>query len=256
MISTNREQLAVFVVTLSAVAFAVYSFVVLGKIARCTEEGYSRLAEMLADLRDTEDALKANCSHLTSAIGRFQKTQNSIESGPGQSTGKNQDPVSGLSSFSRVELARLLAQNTALEAALTEATNRLNANDRQIIELRRQQLAREEAEAVLARLHAQNKRLLINLRETRRRLREAEQKSETADFSCPDVVTNAENSDRSLIEANVAENLALRGRVKALELEGSRMQARINEREEELARTLREKTLIEERFLQRELSEE
>lgn len=256
MISTNRDQLAVFVVTLSAVAFAVYSVVVLGKITRCTEEGYARLAEMLANLRDTEDSLNANCSRLTSAIERFETTQKNVEAGPKQSVGKNQDPASGLSSFSRVELNRLLAQNTALEAALNEAKSKLSLSDTQIIELRRQKLASEEAETVLARLHAQNKRLLIHLRETRRRLREVEQKSDTADYSSVKFVTNTDDPNRSLSEANIAENLALRGRIEVLELEGSRMQAKIDEREDELARTLREKTLIEERFVQRELSEE
>ncbi|WP_143009738.1 hypothetical protein [Propionivibrio dicarboxylicus] len=256
LITTDRNQLAVIVVTLAAVAITVYSVMAFGRIARCIEEGYARQAELAADLRGTEAVLNANCSRLASAVERLEKTQKDIEAGPKQSAGNNQDPVSGLSSFSRVELARLLAQNTALEASLNEAQNKLRASDKLIIELRRQKLAAEEAEAVLARLHAQNQRLLTNLRDTRRRLREAEQKSEPGGALPVEGEACSGEQERTQTHERVAENLALRGRIKVLELESNQMRAKIDEREEELARTLREKTLIEERFVQRELSEE
>lgn len=256
LITVSREQLAVVVVTLSAAAFAVYSVVVLGKIARCSEEGYARLLDMLAGLRETEEALKVSCRRMASAAEGGESAQRTSEAGLKQVIGKTQDPVSGLSSFSRVELTRLLAQNSTLEAALNEAKSKLMANDGVIAGLRQQKAAADEAEAAMARLHAQNRRLLITLRDTRRRLREAELKAESGEIaaSSPEqrpVVVVKEPSDES-----VAENAALRGRIRALETESSRMRAAIDAREEELARTLREKTLIEERFMQREMSDE
>lgn len=256
LIAANKTQLAAIVVTLAAVAFAVYSIVVLGKIARCTEDGYARLVELLADLRDTGEVFDANCSRMASAVECIEATRKNIEAGLKQPVGRLAEPVSGLSSFSRVELGRLLAQNSSLEADLSEARSKLSASDKLIAELRQQKLAGDEAEAVLARLHAQNRRLLITLRDTRRRLWEAEQKSEPVAHVPLRAEAGSASAAQLQTDGSAAENLTLRGRIKVLEIEGNRMRAKIDEREEELARTLREKSLIEERFMQREMSDQ
>ena len=286
----DKVQLAVIVVTVAALVFVVYSFILLSRISRCTEEGVSGLKTLLAEVRLETQGFRFAATHLNGLIERATAAVLSLETKlktplPVTSVPVHSGDISVSSDFvefaqdgidmlhgvaetaeeklpqwyreNRLELGRLLAQKNRMEKELDELRAKCHANECLLTDLRRKSHSADEAESTAARLHALNQRLLVDVREARRRQLEAEQKNEPMVQELAQVkarlsIQSRTNSPVAASEEIAAGNTALRQRIGELELSVSQLQARVQESEEALSRTLREKLLIEERFLQEE----
>lgn len=272
----DKVQLAVIVVTIAALVFVVYSYILLSRISRCTEEGVSGLKGLLAEVRLEIQGFRFAATHLNGLIERATAALLSLENklntplpvspafvefaqnGIDLLHGVAETPEEKMPQWyreNRVELGRLLAQKSRMEKELDELRAKLHANECLVIDLRRKSHSANEAESTAARLHALNQRLLVDMREARRRQLEAEQKYEPMVQELQQAkarlsIQSHSNSAGVGNEELTAGNAALRQRIGELEVSVNQLQARIQESDEELSRTLREKLLIEERFLQ------
>lgn len=286
----DEMQLVVIVVAISAISFVVFSIVLLLRISRRTEEGSAEIRNFLNEIRaDTQD-FKLASSRLNTLIERSTSTVVGIEprldavlkgffnkvSGllvSPRFVEFTQDGINVLQSVAdtsaenlpkwqnenRAELNRLLSQKNWMEKELSELRARLDMSENVIASLRKQNHAADEAESAAAQLRTLNQRLVTEIRVVRKLLLESEQKydpmiqelqiarARLAMQAKPD--QNSSMGDEEL----AAGNAVLRDRVVELEALVKRFQARAQSSEEELSRTLREKSFIEERFLQSDI---
>jgi chromosome segregation ATPase len=283
----DSMQLAIIVVALSVVCFVIFASVMLILIYRRTADGFGGLKGLLNDIRLETRGFKAASAELNALIERASVTVANLEprldsalagffskaSGITVSpelVDFTQDGINLLQSVSdssaenlpkwqsenRAELNRLLAQKSQMEIELNELRARLGMSEHIIASLRKQSQSAVEAESAANQLRTWNQRLVSEVRVARKLLLESEQKyapmvqelqlarARLAMQSLPD------QSATSGSEELVADNTVLRARVVELENSIQQLQAKVQSREDELSRTLREKSFIEERFLQ------
>lgn len=279
-------QLAAIVVTLSAIVFVVFSIQLLLKISRRSEEGAIELKGLLDHLRSETRGFKVASGNLNALIDRSTSALDSLEPRLGAvfrgfSNKLNKSPVSpeliaftqdGINALQTVsdtsverlaqwqrdnaaELNRLLAQKVRMEAELNELRAKFHQSERQVVELKRQNYSVAEAESATAQLRALNLRLVADARDARRRLLEAEVKFEPViqelQLAKARLAIKARPDQSAERTAElIAGNAVQRGRIAELEEAVQKLQAKVQSSEEELSRTLREKSFIEERFLQ------
>lgn len=286
VIHLDWMQLAAIVVTLSAIVFVVFSILLLLRISKRTDEGSVELKGLLDHLRSETQGFRLASGNLNSLIDRSTTALDNLEPRLGAvfrgfQNNLNRPPVSpeliafaqdGINVLQTVadtsvenlakwqsenasELNRLLLQKTKMEAELNDLRAKFHQSERQVVELKRQNHSVAEAESATAQLRALNLRLVAEARDARRRLLETEVKFE------PVIQELQMAKARLAIQARpdhsadqtaelVAGNNVQRGRIVELETAVKHLQTKVQSSEEELSRALREKSFIEERFLQ------
>ncbi|MEI7611909.1 MAG: hypothetical protein WCK63_03310 [Betaproteobacteria bacterium] len=286
VIHLDWMQLAAIVVTLSAIVFVVFSILLLLRISKRTDEGSVELKGLLDHLRSETQGFRLASGNLNSLIDRSTTALDNLEPRLGAvfrgfQNNLNRPPVSpeliafaqdGINVLQTVadtsvenlakwqsenasELNRLLLQKTRMEAELNDLRAKFHQSERQVVELKRQNHSVAEAESATAQLRALNLRLVAEARDARRRLLETEVKFE------PVIQELQMAKARLAIQARpdhsadqtaelVAGNNVQRGRIVELETAVKHLQTKVQSSEEELSRALREKSFIEERFLQ------
>lgn len=78
----------------------------------------------------------------------------------------------------RADLRRLFVQKNQMEKETRCVARKVHASECKVVDLRRKALSADEAEQSAVRRQTQNQRLLVDVREARRRLLEAEQQYE------------------------------------------------------------------------------
>lgn len=277
----DKMQWAVIAVTVAALVFVVYSSMLLTKIARCTEEGTAGLKELLVEIRAEIHGFRFASTQLSNLAERTAAVLSRLElslktSGPVVTVSPEfvefaQNGIDVLHSVAettddsllewakenRADLRRLFVQKNQMEKELDALREKVHASECKVVDLRRKALSADEAEQSAVRLQTQNQRLLVDVREARRRLLEAEQqyepmKQELQQAKARLAALSRTNTSVQGGEESAAGVGSLRQRISELEAELARCQALVLARDEELSRTLREKSLIEERFLEDE----
>jgi len=154
----------------------------------------------------------------------------------------------------RTEFSRLMQQKGRLEAELESLRLQVEESNRELGALRARAGEADSAESAMEQLRLVNQRLSQDLRETRRRAQESESRHQA--------LLGEQNQLRARLEASQSpdagplsaeveeENRKLRNRLKALENLTGKLRKDMEQSEEELSRVLREKSFIEERFLE------
>lgn len=280
----GKTQLAAIIVTLSALVFVVYSITLLLRIYRRTDEGMAGIAHFLEQLRAEIEGFRFASNQLNALMDRSHSVLAGLErkaKEPFSAGSPPDDPpissdlieftqagISVLQSVAevsdgslakwqrehRAELNRLLALRSRMEAELNELRKKCQANESLVLDLRRKNRSAAEAESATAQLRTLNQSLLADVREARRRQLEAEarmtplvEELRQAKARQPfDVGSSTSKEGAGLL----AGNKALRERIGALEAALTHLQRKLGDSEDALSRTLREKSMIEERFLQ------
>ena len=154
----------------------------------------------------------------------------------------------------RTDFSRLMQQKGRLEAELESLRLQVEESNRELGVLRGRVGEADSAQSAMEQLRLVNQRLSQDLRETRRRAQEAESRREALQGEQIQLRARLEarqNQSSGPVSAEVEEeNRKLRNRLKALENLTGKLRTDMDQSKEELARVLREKSFIEERFLE------
>lgn len=281
----NELQLAAIVIVCGAIAFVGFSSWLLLRIYHHAESSHASLLNFLEEIRQETRGYKQAERNLSTLLERADKTLQGIDpeafaaqleklvagmqpvtlspemaaiaqDGFNALQSVAEMPPEGLAAWqadNRVELNRLMTQKTRLESELDSVRGKLKESDRQIRELRRQNRDAEASESAAEQLRNVNQRLIGDLRDTRRRVLELEAELEPMVLELQKTKArlaaqpHLQNNKQSELEA---ENKVLQERSAILEASVRRLEEEALRNKEELSRTLREKSFIEERFLE------
>jgi predicted nucleic acid-binding Zn-ribbon protein len=154
----------------------------------------------------------------------------------------------------RSDLSRLIQQKGRLEAELDALRLQVDDSNREIRALRAKSGELDSAQSAMEQLRQVNQRLSQDLRDTRRRAQEAESRLNPLAAEQERLRARLEaqqSGGGGPVSAEVeAENRNLRSRLRALENITDKLRKDAEHSEEELSRVLREKSFLEERFLE------
>lgn len=285
MLTLNTLQITALVVCLTAVAFVIFASWMLLRIYHHTESSRLEVQDFLRQIREETRSYRNTESAFASTIERANKLFDDID--PARWSGQLEEiahhiatgrlspemaviaqegfdtlqeiadtapeQLASWQSNNQHELNRLLAQKGRLEAELDQTRGKLHESDRQIRELRRQNRDAEVAESAAEQLRNVNQRLIGDLREARRRALELESKLQPVTLELQKtkarLAAQPQGKNDSILDLE-AENKVLLERSALMDAAVRRLEEEAENNREELSRALREKSFIEERFLE------
>jgi len=156
----------------------------------------------------------------------------------------------------RVELSRLRLQRAALETEVMQLQARLDESTKNLSDLRRENRASFTAGSALDLLKSVNERLFAELKTMRDRMLSAEalaaQLSAGSGQEGPEAavtVLDGAPADKVVPFGAKNDTKQLQKRIRDLEVDRGKLLSQVESVTQELSRTLREKAMIEERFL-------
>lgn len=153
----------------------------------------------------------------------------------------------------QTELNRLRGQRERLMGEVEQLQLRLDESARTIADLRRENRAAFTSGSALETLKQVNERLFAELKTMRNRMLQAEERAAalTAEMDRLQLMPVAEAKTTTIepFSSSLNDSKALQKRVLVLEADRAKLLDQLQEAQEALSRSLREKAMIEERFL-------
>lgn len=275
---SNFAVWAAVIVVISAICFVVASVWLLFRIDRhaddaslAQERAAAEVRVHLAHLRETESGLKrlladaaaelaklrsqtglSNGAQLEAIAAAVTRLEDAVVLGAGTPA-----PPSGPSPETTAEMQRLAIQRGRLEGEVDELRARLHDAARQLTDARRENRTAATAASTAEVLRQTNERLMHELMESRRQERgiQAQLAPLTMELQTLRAQLTAAGSGGADLQASMeaaAERVAeaYKHRLAELESEVASLHGKSMKLQDELNRTLREKSFIEDRFLE------
>jgi chaperonin cofactor prefoldin len=153
----------------------------------------------------------------------------------------------------QIELNRLREQRERLKSEVEQLKLRLDESAKTIVDLRRENRATFTSGSALETLKQVNERLFAELKTMRNRMLQAEERAAalTAEMDHLHLRTVAETKTTMIepFSSSLNDSKTLHKRLLVLEADRAKLMDQLQEAQEALSRSLREKAMIEERFL-------